>query len=372
MTEGVITEEALAALRSRIGVVHERREPYYNEVATKDAIRHFALGLGDTNPLWLDEAYAKSTRWGGIIAPPCFLYGAGSDGTGGGGLPGVHGLYAGDEWEWLQPTRLNDVISVKTYLSSVEEKKSEFAGRTVLTVGETIYSNQRGEVLAKKRRLGIRMERRGGSEREKYAAIEKARYTPEQLKAIEADYDREEVRGAKTRYWEDVQMGEELTPVVKGPLTITDIMAWLMGRGSPLIRAHRVGLAYRRRHPSAYVIDEETGIPDVPERVHWENEMARRIGMPAAYDYGPQRISWLSHLMTNWIGDDGFLKGLSVQLRRPNFVGDTTWCKGKVTNKFIKDGEYLVECEVWAENQRGEITAPGHATVRLPSRSAGR
>jgi acyl dehydratase len=37
-------------------------------------IRHFADGLGDTNPLWTDEEYAKRTKWGGIIAPPCFLY----------------------------------------------------------------------------------------------------------------------------------------------------------------------------------------------------------------------------------------------------------------------------------------------------------
>ena len=72
--------------------------------------------------------------------------------------------------------------------------------------------------------------------------------------------------------------------------------------------------------------------------------------------------------MTNWIGDDGFLKKLSVQVRRFNLVGDTTWCKGKVVNKHISEGEHLVECEIWGENQRGEITAPGHAVVRLPSK----
>jgi len=49
-------------------------------------------------------------------------------------------------------------------------------------------------------------------------------------------------------------------------------------------------------------------------------------------------------------------------------VGDTTWCKGKVTSKYIENGEHLVECQLWAENQRGEITAPGQATVILPSR----
>ena len=32
------------------------------------------------------------------------------------------------------------------------------------------------------------------------------------------------------------------------------------------------------------------------------------------------------------------------------------------------DGAALVDLEIWAENQRGEITAPGQATVMLPSR----
>ena len=106
----------------------------------------------------------------------------------------------------------------------------------------------------------------------------------------------------------------------------------------------------------------------MPERVHWEDELAREVGVPAAYDYGPQRISWLGHLMTNWTGDDGWLKKLRVEVRRFNIMGDTQWCKGKVTKKYIHNDEHIVECDIWAENQRGEITAPGSATVILPSR----
>ena len=72
--------------------------------------------------------------------------------------------------------------------------------------------------------------------------------------------------------------------------------------------------------------------------------------------------------MTNWMGDDGFLKKLYVEIRLPNIIGDATFCKGKVTRKY-KDGEdHLVDLDVWAENMRGEITAPGKATVKLLSR----
>jgi len=49
----------------------------WNEEATLDGIRHYAYGFGDDNPLWVDPEYAAGTRWGGVIAPPGYLEGAG-------------------------------------------------------------------------------------------------------------------------------------------------------------------------------------------------------------------------------------------------------------------------------------------------------
>jgi hypothetical protein len=49
--------------------------------------------------------------------------------------------------------------------------------------------------------------------------------------------------------------------------------------------------------------------------------------------------------------------------------GDTVSCKGTITNKYAKDGEHLVDCEIYAENQRGEKCAIGHATATLPTRA---
>ena len=72
--------------------------------------------------------------------------------------------------------------------------------------------------------------------------------------------------------------------------------------------------------------------------------------------------------MTHWMGDDGFLKKMYVELRRFNVVGDTTWCKGRVTGKRVEDGEHLVDLEIWGENQRQEITTRGTAVVRLPAK----
>ena len=69
-----ITEEGLADLRKRIGVkITDTIEPW-NYEATRDAIRHYAHGIGDDNPLWTDPAYAEKTRYGSLVALPSFLF----------------------------------------------------------------------------------------------------------------------------------------------------------------------------------------------------------------------------------------------------------------------------------------------------------
>ncbi|MEK7682218.1 MAG: acyl dehydratase, partial [Chloroflexota bacterium] len=196
-------------------------------------------------------------------------------------------------------------------------------------------------------------------------------YPPDEMKKIEADSDAEEVRGAKPRYWEDVKVGDELVPVVKGPLTTQDVIAWVMGVGSPHIRAFRFFLDYRRRTPAISVTNPLNGVPEPIERVHWDNWMAAEIGMPAAYDYGSQRGAWAVHLITNWMGDDAWLKKIEVMYRGMNFLGDTTWIKGKVVKKWTEGPEYLADVEITGINQRKAVTMPGHAIVALPSRVGG-
>lgn len=283
-------------------------------------------------------------------------------------MPGIHGWHSGNDWEWYRPILEGDEFTYTSTLTDLVEKPSRMAGRIFIGTEEALFRNQRGELVAKSRAWAVVAERSAAGEKGKYRHISPATYTPEDIERIYSDYDKEVIRGANPRYWEDVQVGEELTPVVKGPLSVRDMNCWLMGAGSPYMKAHGIFVAYQRRHPAIGMIDSTTGQIDVPELVHMEPTRAQEIGVPGAYDYGAQRISWLGHLLTNWVGDDGFVWKLHGELRRFNIIGDTTWCKGRVTRKYVDNDDHRVDIECWGENQRGEVTMPGWATVILPSR----
>jgi hypothetical protein len=230
-------------------------------------------------------------------------------------------------------------------------------------------------VLSAQYRLMIRTERTNAEDRGKYNSVVIEPYTDEQLGEIDDAYAREPGlrRGAEPRWWDDVQEGDEVGPLVKGPLRVTDMVCWHAGMGMGLygVKALRLGYQQRQRMPRFFRPDD-LNVPDVQQRVHWDTEWARRAGNPAVYDYGRMRETWLVHLCTDWMGDDAWLWKLDCQFRRFNYVGDTHWMRGRVVRKFLADEDRpAVELELRGENQRGELTTPGHATILLPSREHG-
>jgi hypothetical protein len=90
-----------------------------------------------------------------------------------------------------------------------------------------------------------------------------------------------------------------------------------------------------------------------------------------AYDYGVMRDCWLSHFVTDWMGDDGWLLSQSSEIRKFNYIGDSHLLTGEVVGKRVEDGHHVVDIEMRGTNQRGVVTCPGKATVALPSRADG-
>lgn len=354
-----ITPEALAELRRLVGQPVRRPEPYL-EVATRDAIRHWAHGIGDRNPFWAEQR----------VAPPTILFAMDRVVSGYvGGLPGVHAMYAGTDFRWRLPIREGDRVVGESVLLDLVEKGSTFARRAIQQIYRTSFVNQRGELVCEADSWCFRTERDTARERGKYRSLEAHRYTPEEIERVRLAYREEEIRGGAARYWEDVREGEALPPVVKGPLTVTSVIAFVQGWGSLYVRAHGLAFDMFERHP-ALGIPNAFGVPEPPERVHWDEAFARAVGVPGAYDYGPERVAWLGHLVTNWMGNDGFLRRLRVEVRRHNLIGDTTWCRGTVAGKALVDNRGEVLLDLVAVNQREETTAVGQATVVLPRRAS--
>lgn len=364
----LINDESIELLRREIGVT--TTIPQYNRFATEDAIRHYALGIGDDNPRWTDPDYGITTRWNGQIAPASFVFTAGWPRSR--GLPGVHGLFTGVDLHCHRPVPAGGRIAVATALHDVVEREGRYAGRQLQQIYETTYSDETGTPYSTLYSHAFRTERSEGAERGKYReSLELQHYDDAMLADIAAAYalEREQRRGAVPRHWEDVEVGEDVGTIVKGPLTVTDCICFLMGFGYIYVKAHRQWHEFLGRHPGAGV-KNEYGIWDIPERVHWEHEFARDIGMPGAYDYGPQRIAWFEHCASDWMGDDGWIKRLSVRLRAPNFIGDTTYIRGHISEKSDEDSSVTLTLE--AVDQRARRHATGEVEVVLPRRTVGR
>ncbi len=370
-----LTDEVIAKYRARIGEVTPITEAWNSE-ATYDTIRHFANGIGDDNPLWNDEDYAKGTRYGDMIAPPSFLFtcnqGPLSRGrTSGGfrGFTGVHRYWSSDGWEYFHPIKRGDRIHGETYLTDFIEHKSAYAGRTIEDSATQTFYNQRGEKIATHRLNFINFERSTAARAGKYKDMGEHVWTQDELESLWADIEKEERRGAEPRYWEDVEVGGEMPWVVKGPLSQCEVVAWHAGWGGLFLMASEIAQRTVQKHPKANVPDIHNNAPDFPMRAHWDREWARMVGARSAYDFGGQRVAWIINGLTNWGGDDAMVRGIDAKFVKMNVLGDATWCHARIKGKEMVDGEPLVFFECWGVNQEGDVTVTAEAKMRLLSRA---
>ena len=375
MTWGTISDEGIAEADALVGVTLRRDRMQWIETATRDAIRHFAWGVGDNNPLWLDREYAEASSHGTIVAPPCILYAV--DGTVvAPKLPGVQWLYAGTSWTWFEPILLDDTFRVEAKLLKQEIKHGRRFPKWVLQTGDLKYFNQHGRVagaaLGRCARTprGDNLKRQSNSENRKTS--DPHQYTAEEIEDIERQVLAEPRSGNQPLYWEDVSVGDAVPQVVRGPLGIIDIVAWYAAQqgATHYGGVHGDAIRYRQRHAD-YHLNKKTGAKESAGRGHLETSTGRDVGMGGAYDIGPQRIAWAQHMLTNWIGDEGFLHTLDVSVMKPNLVGDTLWWTGTVTETLMQDSYGLVRIAVRAVNQKDVVSAEGTASAVLPTREHG-
>lgn len=370
VSEGIISPEYLEEWKERVGL-RLRISNVFNQLASYEAIRNYANGVGDPNPLFRDREYARTTRYGRLVAPPSWLYSVFPTWVLQ-GLPGVHAFHSGNDWRFYKPVREGDVITPGCIFSGFDVKESAFAERMVMEHQRASFSNQTGALVARADVWLVRAERQAARRKGKYHTIPIPHpWTPAALAQIDQDVGAEQARGNRARYWEDVKVGEELVPVVKGPLGLTDMVAYCVGAAPVQLAAHGVQLQLYGRHPAWAFRDPETSAWEPVYGVHYNRTAARAAGLPYPYDVGVQRQGWLIHLLTNWMGDEGWLKRNRAEYRKFVYLSDAVWVRGKVVRKYLdEDGESCVDVETHVVNQRQEDTMPGMSTVVLPSRKA--
>ena len=102
--------------------------------------------------------------------------------------------------------------------------------------------------------------------------------------------------------------------------------------------------------------------------IHYNMEISQSRGFPGPILHGLLKCAFLAQMMTVWLGEWGELKTLDTQYRRIDLYNIPFTCQGKVTAKYVKDGENWIECEVFGESAKDGVTTIGKATAILPSR----
>lgn len=350
------------ASRRLIGKSIVERAHWNNEVSA-DAIRHFAWGISDDNPMWVDPGYASKGPHGRLAAPPTFLFSV--------LYPFLHGaapsfpitfLISDIDARWFFPILEGDRIQAIAVTKEVIEVPDREGRNTVHIISEVTYRNHDSEVVGVIEGTLAAVER---NESEMMLERNISGYSEEDVKAIETAILSETRTGGDLLPHLGVKPGDELPPIVRGPMSLGDLINWQVAIG-PSYRAGTLGYKDLLQKPHTGTVIPGVGWPVRYSQQHEDFNLTKQRGMPAPFDNSSMRVAWLSVLLTNWIGDHGFLRHLRVSTVRPVLYGDTNWYTGKVTRTIQSEEELLVSIRLTGTNQLGEISTTGEAEVSLP------
>jgi acyl dehydratase len=140
-------------------------------------------------------------------------------------------------------------------------------------------------------------------------------------------------------YFEDMKPGDELPPLVKGPVTRQMLVEWCAAEND------------------YYAL-------------HYDERVAQAMKLPGTPIQGTFRYAMMGQMVEHWLDGNGTLRRITAAYRGLNLEGDTITARGKVTAcNGVEDGSCTVDIEVWVENDKGERSTIGQATVLLPRRT---
>lgn len=337
------------------------------------AIVRFCAAIGDANSLYRDPAWGTTSRYHSMIAPPTFLASVRTP-TAGAAYElkdyGIVKLLTGISFEWVDIVRIGDRLKSTLTVTQLREAHLPNGQEVAEVMSKATYRNSYGGLIATAGGVVSMVPYRRGEQLVEGREIH--RYSDEEIARIERDIEGEtERRGKLLRYWDDTATGEKLPALVKGPLSIHELLAWETAEAKPLAPG---ALTYS-------AIMSKSGRKDVNPTTNWPYWDAEEShldilscegnGFKAPYSAGLLRACLAGQVITDWMGDDGFLRRLELTLPGHYLYGDTIWLNGTVADKYkVREGGemyHAVDVGLQGVNQLSEVVARGTATVYLPA-----
>ena len=192
-------------------------------------------------------------------------------------------------------------------------------------------------------------------------------YSAQEIKDLEAKILHNDRTGSDALGLDAQSIG--LDPLVLPPLSIADIVSWESAIGLPY-RAGRLKYVDAVGHPNSTVISPVSDWQFHRSEAHIDPVIAPTRGMPLPFDNAVMRLSRLSVMITDWMGDAGELVSLSIKLHYPLFYGHASIHQGTISGLRKHRDAWLANLDLIIRDQDGTILTTGHAVVKLPDNSA--
>jgi hydroxyacyl-ACP dehydratase HTD2-like protein with hotdog domain len=314
---------------------------------SEEMIFELADTIEELNPLYLDAGYANNSRFVGLLcpqvaawkdwAPRIDYFGAGQDTHFEVPLPfKSYGFNGGSEWTFHRPVRLGDQITKQEKIVDMYERTGR-SGQLVFIVREMTQSNQRSELLLTIRHISIFRKRA-----ETEAADKPLPTGPVELPRISPPgpgeaVDKTEWSASPQRTFEQINVGDEIPSVLRGPMTTGHLVRWAAVNGN-------------------YA------------RIHWDLPYAmQRQGIANVVVNGSLKNQYLYILAQRFAGEAGWVRKMYLEHRGMDHPGETLTVTGKVREKTARDGFGHVMCDLALRNDRAQ-TSQGWAEVVVPKR----
>ncbi|MDG2003415.1 MAG: MaoC family dehydratase N-terminal domain-containing protein [Novosphingobium sp.] len=347
-------------------------------------IRRWMMALDYYNPIHFEEhAATERASTGRIIAPQSFAanccVGHGSIPAITGNIPGSHVVFGGDEWWFYGPhIEPGDKIHTTPRFAGYKISNTKFAGPVMFSHGDTVYRNQRDELVCKQRctmgRYRVDLAQKLGFYDD---AAEAPVFSEDQLAEFKRLKGQWLAAGAGGSGPGEVRPGDLLPTRPIGPhsaVTFTKEYSSLLYNawGGHNYEDGYLGAEAGWIPEMTAENDDPTmqvGQDDGPASAHTDINKAKLIGLPRLYGYGSSMGAWTLDYLAYWAGDGAFIRHAKFDYRSPTFEGDIAIITGEVQDVKYEPlvGADIVTVKILMANQDDVVLTSGYAQIQLSS-----